>query len=73
MPKTKTLHTRSRPKPAGEPLAVRLADAAAVVGISSRGLANLIARGELKAVRRGPRIVLIPMSELKRLTDPEAA
>lgn len=56
-----------RPRPNGTPLAVRLADAPQIVGISARGLANLIARNELRAVRRG-RCVLIPYSELLRLS-----
>ncbi len=58
--------SRKRPKPTANPLAVRLADAPAMVGISVRGLAGMIQRGELKATRRG-RCVLIPYAELVRL------
>ena len=61
-----TKPSRKRPKPSGKPLSVRLADAPAIVGVSLRGLAGMIQRGELKATRRG-RCVLIPYSELERL------
>ncbi len=59
-------HSRKRPRPTAKPLAVRLADAPSIVGISVRGLAGMIARHEIRAIKRG-RCVLIPYSELERL------
>ena len=62
---TKAPSPRTRPRPAADPLAVRLADAPALIGLSVRGIAAAIKRGEIRATRRG-RAILIPMSELRR-------
>lgn len=69
---TATTSSRKRPKPGARPLSVRLADAPAIVGISVRGLAGMIADGRLRAVRRG-RCVLIPYAELERLAGEDGA
>ena len=68
MPKALTSNpppSRRRPKPAAEPLCVRLADAPALVGLSARGISAAIQRGEIRAIRRG-RAILIPFGELRR-------
>mgnify|MGYP001277120178 CR=1 FL=1 len=57
--------SRRRPKPAAEPLCVRLADTPQLVGLSVRGVAAAIKRGEIRAIRRG-RAILVPWSELRR-------
>ena len=64
-PNPNPLPSRRRPKPAAEPLSVRLADAPQLVGLSVRGVAAAIKRGEIRAIRRG-RAILIPYSELRR-------
>jgi len=44
---------------------VRLADTPQLVGLSVRGVAAAIKRGEIRAIRRG-RAILVPWSELRR-------
>lgn len=61
---------RSRPKPAGRPLAYRLVDLPPLVGISQSGLRNMIAEGRLRAIRHG-RVVLVRAAEVDRLVGGE--
>ena len=63
--------SRRRPRP-DKVLSYRLADAAAIIGLSERGLAGLITAGKLRAVRVG-RATLIPARELERLAEEGAA
>lgn len=65
-----TKPNRSRPKPAGRPLAYRLVDLPPLVGISQSGLRNMIAEGRLRAIRHG-RVVLVRAAEVDRLVGGE--
>jgi excisionase family DNA binding protein len=51
---------------ATEPLAVRIGDAATLLGVTRQHLYHLVARGELRTVTLG-RARLVPMSELRRI------
>ena len=57
---------RSRPRPAEKPFSYRLADLPALSGFSVSQWRNLIARREVRAVKRG-RMVLVPRSEVLRI------
>ena len=61
---------RSRPRPTGRPLAYRLKDLPALVGISESGLRHMIALGQLRAIRHG-RKVLVRTAEVDRLVGGE--
>ncbi|MCL4809619.1 MAG: hypothetical protein KJ062_17805 [Thermoanaerobaculia bacterium] len=58
---------RSRPRPAEKPFSYRLVDLPALSGFSQSQWRNLIARGEVRAVRRG-RMILVPRAEVLRVT-----
>ena len=58
---------RRRPKPAEKPFSYRLADLPALSGFSVSQWRALIARREVRAVKRG-RMILVPRAEVLRIT-----
>lgn len=52
--------------------ALRPSEAAAMLGVGRNRLRQLLASGELPAVRLGPRLVRIPISALRRWLERKA-
>lgn len=66
---SRTAATRPRPASDGAVSMLRVRDVAAQLGISRSFAYDLIARGELPAVRVGRRL-LVPEAAVRRLADP---
>jgi hypothetical protein len=67
MPESLAPTTNAATLTSHQPLSVSVEHAAAMIGISSRMLREMIRRGNVRVVRLGPRRIVVPIAELQRI------